>query len=286
MDEHVQPDLPPTAGDGVSWGPADGSSGPVAEPLAARGSGRPDAATARVVLTVAVIGMALSGLGVLGASRSSLGDGVRVLVLVVVGLSTLSVVAALWAQTMMLTAPLTSPEPVPTKARRQARWLRPAGLAAVATGSLAVAVSIAGLAGVMIVAAPPGKPSIRASSSPTAAILRVPVAGVGANVTVEVTFRGMKPGQPARGSIIDVVAPDPDEDDTGAASGADAQLTQLVVAQSVVLAGPGGVATLSLAAANVTAEDEVKVRASGGDQVCEGSAGVPDKDPVLVCHAA
>ncbi len=279
MDEHGQRDLPEQAMDEVSLGPVAGAG-------ADRSPIRLDAAVTRVVVAVAMAGMALGAVGVIGAARSSLGDVVRVLVVVVVGLSALAVVVALWAQVLSLATPLDLDEPAASSGRTSGRLPGPVQLAQMATGSLAVAAVIAGLVGVMIVAAPPGKPSIRASNTPTAAIVRVPVPGVGASVSVEVTFRGMQPGQPAHGSIIDVVAPDPDDVDAGTASDSDAGLTQLVVAQSVVLAGPGGVATLSLTAAGVTDEDEVKVRATGGDQVCEGSAGVPDKDPVLVCHHA
>jgi hypothetical protein len=247
------PGRPPTSADDA-WA-ALGSELAPAKSLA-----RVDAATARVVSTITVVGTLLTGLGVVGASASSVDGVARVLVAIAVGLSALAVVTALSAQVLTITRRMNPGNLAEVKAWYRGVFARRARLTQAATAVLVLAGLAGGVAGVLIVADSPDK----ASGTPSMAVVRtVSADGRSADVAVQVRFRGLTPGRTVRASIRD----------------------GSVKAEAAILAGPDGVASLALAGRDIPVAHQVQVRAEGGGRTCQGILGAIDPGPVLTCHS-
>ena len=217
----------------------------------ARSLQRLDAANARVVSTISVVASVLTGLGLLAAGLPNLPDVGRVLAVVAAGLAVAALLAALRGQTVTVTHDLNLDNRPEVEEWFAEQFPRRARLARWGTGVLVAAVACAGLAAVVSV--------VGGNQTPTLAITRT-----ADTVTVDLTFRGLDPGQIATATVT-----------------VDGQVAALAAF------GPGadGTATRTLTVAKVPAGGAVAVEAQGGRAACTATL-APGAPPIATCRAS
>jgi hypothetical protein len=252
----------------------------LAEELApAKSLTRLDAATARVVTNVTVVGTLLTGLGILGASLPSVTGWARGLAVTAVVTAALAVVLALSAQVVTVTRIRTGDLlEVQAWYRRRVRIRGP--LTVASTVLLAGATAVGAGAAVVAVLDPPATPPTIAvtrttTPPPTAAAAAsgVPVAnGSGTQsapasmsvVAVEVTLHGLDPGEAATVTVSSA---------------------GIRVAQAAFTATPDGIAARTLSV-GVPVDVVVAVEVAAGPWTCRATL-TPERPAVaLACTRA
>lgn len=240
-----------------------------AELAPAKSLARVDAASARVVATVGVVGALLTGIGLVGAGLASVTGPARVLAAATVVLAAAAVVVALCAQVLSITRGLNPNNLIEVQEWYERRFQARAPLTRAATGLIVLAVITAGTAGVStVVSADPGVPSIAITRTTTPADLAaeprdLSQTGGSDTVEVEVTFRDLAPGQVATASI---------------------STTDGVLAQAALTPTPQGTATRTLTAEQVATDVVVTVDANAGGWACTGTLTPGTTVPVVDCH--
>jgi hypothetical protein len=222
---------------------------------------RLDAATARVVTTVTVVGTLLTGFGLAAAGLPGIDGAAEVLAVCSVVLAVLAVLCALIAQTLTVTRGLNTNNLLDVGKWYERRFVVRAPLTQVASVLLVVAVAVAGITAVVYLAddARDG-PSVavsRTASLPDPSASAAPTD----KVTVEVTFRGMGPGQVATVTVAVDGRP---------------------VAQAAISPTAEGTATRTLTVERVPTAASVTVNAQAGNTRC-GVDGPPGKPLLLTC---
>jgi MFS family permease len=230
----------------------------------AKSLARIDAATARVVSTVSVVALLLTGLGLVAADR--LGDGApRVWALVTVVLALAAIVCALSAQVVTITRGLNTGNLVEVEDWYRSRFDRRAPLTRAASLLLLAAVVTAGVAGFLAAVEDDASGPVLGLTR-TTELLDDGTPGPTGTVTVSAKATGLEPG-----SILTLtVAVEPEYQGSEVDPAAEAP-----VAQAAVAAGADGVAEHEVSIAKVAATATVSVQAVAGGQTCtaEGAPG-------------
>jgi hypothetical protein len=229
---------------------------------------RLDAATARVVTTVSVVGTLLTGFGLLAAGLPTLGGAARAFAVVSMVFAFFAVLSALTAQILTITRSLNTNNLKDVERWYQRRFQTRAPLTRAAGVLLVVAVAAAGVAAVLAIArSDPDRASMAvsrageaAAPSPSGSASAEPVD----TVTVDVTFRGLEGGQVATVTVT---------------------VDDRVVARAAVAPTQDGVATRTLSVEKVPATATVTVDATAGDAGCTAD-GQPGEPVLLMCKAA
>jgi hypothetical protein len=236
-----------------------------AELTPAKSLARVEAATARVVAAVTVVGVLLTGLGVVVAGLPTTSGAARVLAVVAVVAGSLAVVLALAAQVLTVTRGLNAGNLVEVRAWYRRRLAVRAPLAQAGTVLLVVAALAAGTAAtIRVVGGDPDDPTIAVTrtSPPAASTAATPATGTD-TVTVEVTFRGLHPGDVATVRIT---------------------AGTRVLARAAFTPGPDGTAARTLSVDHVDAAATVTVQATAGSRACMGTISAGAARPELPCR--
>jgi hypothetical protein len=226
----------------------------------AKSIGRLDAATARVVTTVSVVGTVLTGFGLLTAGLPATEGGSRILAVASVVLAFLAVLCALSAQILTITRRLNTNNLKEVERWYLRRFLVRAPLARAASVLLVLATAAAGVAAVMLITG--DKPDratfavTRTAELPAPSASGAPAPDAVDTVTVEVAFREVDAGQVATITV---------------------SVDGRVVAQAAVTPSQDGVVSRTLTVAHVPAAATVIVSAEVGRAKCtaEGRTGQP-----------
>jgi len=247
----------PTSGQDRAWAEL------AAELTPAKSLTRVEAATARVVAAVTVVGVLLTGLGVVVAGLPATSGAARVLAVVAVVAGSLAVVLALAAQVLTVTRGLNAGNLVEVRAWYRRRLAVRAPLAQAGTALLVVAALAAGTAAtIQAVGGDPDDPTIAVTRTSTPATSTAATTGAD-TVTVEVTFRGLQPGDVATVSIT---------------------AGTLMLAQAAFTPGPDGTAPRTLSADHVDAAATVRVQATAASRTCMGTINPGAARPELSCR--
>ncbi|WP_433784641.1 hypothetical protein ACQPX6_00240 [Actinomycetospora sp. CA-101289] len=150
---------------------------------------RLDTAASRVASTVSVVATVLTGLGLLAASLTTLPDPSRWLAVTAAALAIAALLVALAAQWVTVTRDLKPNDLAEVERWFNTQFSRRVRLARWAAGLLVASVACAGLAaGVSLLLGP--------RAAPTLGVTRTADA-----VAVDVTFRGVRPGQVATATV-------------------------------------------------------------------------------------
>lgn len=210
---------------------------------------RLDAAAARVVSTVSVVATVLTGLGLLAAGASNLPGPARVLAVAAAVVAVVALMVALAGQAVSVGRGLKLDNLAEVEQWYLRRFQRRAPLARIATILLVVAVACAGLAAVVSLLG--GE-----DEAPTLAVTQTADA-----VTVDLTFRGLDPGQIATATV---------------------KVDSQVVAVAAFGPGTDGTATRSFTVAKVAVGGVVSVYAQGGASTCTATL-QPGAAPTVTC---
>jgi hypothetical protein len=224
----------------------------------AKSLARMDAATARVVATVSIVGTLLTGLGLVTAGLPDVEGAARVLAACSAVLAVLAVLFALSAQIFTVTRGV-STDNLKAVEKWYRRYFGVRGpLTSAASVLLVLAAAAAGAAATLVMTGDEGDaasfavtrtaelPEPSASATPTGAD----------TLTVDVTFRNLDDGHVATVTV---------------------SVDGRVVAQTAITPAGDGTASRSLTVAHVPATATVRVSAAAGDVTCtaDGSPGQP-----------
>jgi hypothetical protein len=229
---------------------------------------RLDAATARVVTTVSVVGTLLTGFGLLAAGLPAVDGTPRVFAVVSMVLAFLAVLSALTAQILTITRGLNPNNLKEVERWYQRRFAVRAPLTRAASVLLVLAVATAGTAAVLALSR--GEPDRAALAvTRTSAVAAPSPAGspstsAGDTVTVEVTFRDVDAGQVATVAVA---------------------VDGRMVAQAAITPAQDGVASRTLTVDKVPATATVTVNAATRDARCTAD-GRPGQPLRLSCSSA
>ena len=237
----------------------------------ARSLARVDAATARVLGNVSVVGTLLTGVSLLAAGLSSASSGARHLALGAVASAVLAVGCALTAQILTIRRGLNTNNLAEVKEWYRGQFRRRAYPTRAATVLLLAAILMAGGAAVVALL---DRDKVRLTlsvsqidgASPAAS--PAPATGSGAKLTVDVTFHALAVGSTA---TILVTATGPDG--------------TTVLARAALTPGTEGDATRTLTVGQVPRDSVVDITATGGQRQCRASLDVADTSPPdLTCR--
>jgi len=221
---------------------------------------RLDAATARVVTTVSVVGTLLTGLGLATAGLPGLGGAARVLAVGAVVLAFLAVLCALAAQILTVTRGLNTNNLKEVERWYKRRFEVRAPLTRVASILVVAASAAAGVASVLLITSDDTRPPAFAVTR--TATLPDPSASAVDTVTVDVTFRGLEANQVATVTV---------------------SVDGRVVAQAAVTPSDDGLASRTLTVEKIPATAPVTVDAKAGSTRCAAEAS-PGKPLHLTCE--
>jgi hypothetical protein len=234
---------------------------------------RIDAATARVVTSVTVVGSLLTGVGVLAAGLASVAGPARALVITSVVTATLAVLTALVAQILTVNRRINTKNLIEVQNWYRRRFLVRAPLTQAATILLVLAVAAAGAAATLTIAtSQPDQPTIAATrttqtpDTPAPAAADSDTAGAATDtITFEVTYRGLNPGQVANTTISTA-----------------AQL----LAQAAFTPGTDGTASRTLTVDHVPTDAQVTIETTAGAHTCIATLNPQESNIALACRGA
>ncbi len=237
-----------------------------AELTPAKSLARIDAVTARVVTTVTVVGLLLTGLGAFSAALPSQGEPAKALAIAAVVTAALSVAAALVAQVLTINQRLNPANLAAVRAWYRRQFDIRAYPTQVATVLLLVAALLAGATAAAELVSP-----VRAGTSAGITVVQVRQPGTPAStgqtaVSVTVTFRGLVPGQ-----VVTLIVTTP-----GSAS---------PLARVASTAAPDGTATATVALQALPAAHPVIMTAQAPGQQCRAVLAPARARPTLSCRA-
>ena len=234
-----------------------------AELTPAKSLARVDTVTARAVTTITVIGVLLTGLGALSAGLPSYPGPARGLAIAAVVTAALAVASALTAQVLTITRRLHTGNLAEVKSWYRRQFDIRAYPTQAATILLLLAALLAGAAATAALATtPPTTPTIQVTQSVDTGTS--PRAGQ-ATVTVQVTFHGVPPGQPA---TVTITTPGTAHD----------------LGTAVATPAPDGTAVTSLTLSHLTAGRPVTITARAIGQICQTTINPANSAPILTCH--
>lgn len=220
---------------------------------------RIDTATSRAVTTVTVVGVLLTGLGALSTSLLAQDDLARALAAAAVIIAALAVASALAAQVLTTTRRVNPANLADVKAWYQRQFTIRAYPTRAATILLLLAALLAGAAAAAALTTTP-------AFSPTIEVTQTTRPGGTAatsTTTVQVTFRGLPPGQVA--TVIVATA-------------------ARVLARSAATPGPGGTAATALTVSHLAPAWPVTITARTVGQFCQAHLSPSRNQPVLTCQ--
>jgi len=237
-----------------------------AELTPAKSLARVDAATARTVATVTVIGVLLTGLGVLSAGQLSHNGPSRGLAIAAVITAALAVASALIAQVLTITRRVNPANLIEVKAWYRRQFSIRAYPTQAATVLLLLAAMLAGAAATAgLIARPPAAaPVIDVTQSLGPASTAAP-ASAHATVTVRVMFPGLVPSQVATVTVT-------------------TSETSRLLGSAAATAGPDGTAVTTLTVSNLAPSQVLIITATAGHQRCRVELGTSTSQPALACH--
>jgi hypothetical protein len=235
----------------------------------AKSLARMDAATARVLTSVSVVGTVLTGLGLLAAGRPARNAAAEGLALAAVGTAVLAVACALTAQVLTIRRGVNTNNLVAVRAWYRDQFRRRAYPARAASVLLLAALLLAGGAATAALVGPERTGmSLAISQTPSASGAAADAGRVA--VTIEVAFRGL-----AEDTTATVLV-------TGTRSGA-----TTVLARAALTPGADGTATRTLTVGSVPGDAVVEVTAAGGERRCRAALRVADAGlPVVTCASS
>jgi hypothetical protein len=237
-----------------------------AELTPAKTLARIDAVTARVVTTVTVVGLLLTGLGALSAGLPNQGEPAKALAIAAVVSAVLSVAAALVAQVLTISHRFNPANRAAVRAWYRRQFDIRAYPTQVATVLLLAAVLLAGATAAAELVAPAA-----AGTSAGITVMQVRQPGTTAStgqaaVSVTVTFRGLVPGQ-----VVTLIV---------TTSGSATPLARVAST-----AAPDGTATATVALQALPAAHPVIVTARAPRQQCRAVLAPARATPTLRCRA-
>jgi hypothetical protein len=240
--------------------PADQDWAELAASLApAKTLARLDAVTARAVTTITVVGVLLTGLGAASAALPAQPGPARDLTIAAVITAAAAVAAALTAQLLTITRRLNPANLAEVRSWYRRQFGLRAYPAQAATILLLLSVLLAGAAAAATLLSGP-------ASTPALTITQTPGPGstTQATYTVNVTFHGLPPGQPATLLLTTPGTAGP-------------------LARAAATAGPDGTATTTLTA-TLPAAQTLNVTATAPGQACQATLTPAHPQPALTCH--
>jgi len=220
---------------------------------------RVDTVTARVVTTVTVVGLLLTGLGAASAALLAQPGTARNLTVAAVVTAAVAVAAALTAQLLTITRGLNPANLVEVKAWYRRQFELRAYPAQAATVLLLVSVLLAGAAAaVTLLSSPASSPALTITQTAS------PDSSAPATDTVTVTFSGLPPGQ-----VVTLLLATP--------------ATAGPLARAAAIAGSDGTAALTLTA-RLPAAQTLIVTAAAPGQTCQATLAHDQAQPALACR--
>jgi hypothetical protein len=244
-----------------------------AELTPAKSLARIDAATARVVTSITVVGTLLTGIGVLAAGLPAVTGPARTLAIAAVVAATLAVLTALIAQILTITRRLNTNNLTEVQHWYRRNFELRAALTQAATILLVLAVAAAGAAATLTITTnQPDQPTIAVTRTTQTPDTTTPAAAGDAGaaaeaatstITVEVTYRGLNPGQVANTTI---------------------STAGQVLAQAAFTPGTDGTAARTLTVDHVPTDAQVTIETSAGSRTCTATLNPDESRPALACN--
>ena len=232
-----------------------------AELTPAKSLARVDAVTARTVATVTVIGVLLTGLGVLSAGKLSQNGPSRGLAIAAVITAALAVASALIAQVLTITRRVNPANLIEVKAWYRRQFNIRAYPTQAATVLLLLAAVLAGAAATAgLLAHPPAAAPVIDFTQSLGPASTVTPASTHATVTVHVIFPGLAPSQVA---TITVTTSE----------------TNRLLGSAVATAGPNGTAVTTFTVSNLAPSQLLIITATAGHQHCRVELGTTQASP-------
>jgi hypothetical protein len=228
---------------------------------------RVDAATARTVTTVTIIGVLLTGLGTLTVTQLSQSGPSRGIAIAAVITATFAVASALMAQVLTITRRVNSANLIEVKAWYRRQFSIRAYPTQAATVFLLLAAVLASATAITsLLASHLAAPVISITQSLGPASTAASASGERATIGVDVTFTGLASAQVATVTITPLG-------------------TDRLLGSAAATPGPTGTATATLTVSDLTVGQPIAIIATADHQQCRAVLDPARSQPALACHA-